>query len=75
MTGRFIVIEAWNTGADDHTAHDDLDSALDHRDELRKERPRGRTGPLFLVYDAEDPERGYLEWDDAEDREPEEAIA
>lgn len=64
MTGPFIVMEAWCTGADEHTSHDDLDSALDHRDELRKTRPRGRTGPLFFVVDGDDPERGWLEHDD-----------
>lgn len=68
MTGRFIVIEAWCTGADEHTRHDDLDSALDHRDALRKDRPRGRTGPSFFVSDADDPERGWIEWEDAEVR-------
>lgn len=66
MTGRFIVNEAWNTGADQHTAHDDLESALDHRDELSKERPRGRTGPIFFVTDKDDPERGHLSWEDTE---------
>jgi hypothetical protein len=64
MTGRYVVIEAWSTGTHDYARKDTLDDAPDLRDELRKERPRGRTGPSFFVFDSDDPERGPLEHKD-----------
>ena len=62
---RYVVTEVWIDGnPDDLSRHEELQDALDHRDELRKQRPCGRTGPTFFVHDAEDPERGWLDVDD-----------
>lgn len=61
---RFVVMEAWCTGADEHSSKDSLIDALDLRDRLRQERPRGSTGPVFFVVDRDDPERGWLDHED-----------
>lgn len=62
---RFVVMEVWADGSPhDLAAKESLTDALELRDVLRKERPRGRTGPVFLVYDCDDPERGYLNYED-----------
>lgn len=57
------IVEVWCDGNPDVIARkDSLDSALELRDDLCKERPRRRgVGPLFLVMDLDDPERGYLD--------------
>lgn len=64
--GHFAVMEAWCTGADEYAVQDTLEDALDLRDELTKTKVRYSTGPLFFVVDRDDPERGWLEWEDVE---------
>lgn len=65
---RYVVIEVWADGnPTDLQAFEDLTDALDLRDELHRERPGRRgSGPLFLVYDRDDPELGYLDHEDTD---------
>ena len=63
---RYVVMEVYCDGNPaDVQAFDNLVDALDLRDELRRERPSRRSGPVFFVVDRDDEERGWLDHDDA----------